>query len=91
MSVLLLLRVIIAYSSLSPNIISPRVSFIFWKVRLFSLSFISHINSPDLRNDAYANFNAIVILRSLMLKLCRALFSSKAISLSSISIVIGAA
>ena len=91
MSVLLLLRVIIACLLLSPNIILPRVSFIFWKVYLFSLSFISHINSPDLRNAIYATFNAIIILRSLMLRLCGALFSSKATSLSSISIVIGAA
>jgi len=76
---------------LSPNIISPRISFIFWKVYLFSLSFISYINSPDLRNAAYATFNIIVILKSLMLRLCGALFSSKATSLSSILIVIGAA
>ena len=91
MSVLLLLRVIIAYSSLSPNIISPRISFVFWKVYSFSLSFISHINSPDLKNAVYATFNAIIILRSLMLKLYKALFNSKATNLSSISIVIGAA
>jgi len=58
---------------------------------LFSLSFISYINSPDLRNTAYATFNAIIILRSLMLKLCGALFGSKATSISSISIVIRAA
>jgi len=85
------LRVIIACLSLSSNIILPRVSFVFWKVRLFSLSFVSYINSPDLRNVACATFNAIIILRLLMLKLCKALFSGKATSLSSISIVIGAA
>jgi len=91
MSVLLLLRVIIAYLSLSSNIISPRISFVFWKVYLFSLSFVSYINSPDLKNAAYATFDAIIILRSLMLRLCGALFNSKATSLLSISIIIGAA
>ena len=85
------MRVIIACLSLSSNIILPRVSFVFWKVYSFSLSFISHINSPDLKNAVYATFNAIIILRSLMLKLYKALFNSKATSLLSISIIIGAA